>query len=96
MDSPSAEAAIWIELAERGAFSPETLTGTRAPLSYATSALWVNLLEESAADQGRNSIDMLGTSSNLSLIMFGVLRHVFTALVSTELSPINCYVLNVV
>ena len=46
-----AEAAIWIELAERGAFSPETLANTRAPLSYATSTLWVNLLEESKAEE---------------------------------------------
>ena len=58
MDGPSAETAIWIELAERGAFSPETLTGTRAPLSYATSTLWVNLLEESAADRVCNSKDI--------------------------------------
>ena len=43
------EAAPWIELAERGSFSPETLANTRAPLSYATSTLWVNLLEESKA-----------------------------------------------
>ena len=65
MDVPSAEAAIWIELAERGAFSPETLAGTRAPLSYATSTLWVNLLEESAMNQGCNSIDILRMSPKL-------------------------------
>ena len=44
-----AEAAIWIELVERGAFSAQTLRDTRAPLSYATSPLWVKLLEETEA-----------------------------------------------
>ena len=48
----SSPTAIWRELAELGTFSAATLSGVRAPLSYAVDAQWEAALVASAAAHG--------------------------------------------
>lgn len=50
--SATDEAAIWRELAKDGQFSQATLSGVRAPLSYAIDGRWVEALEASERKTG--------------------------------------------
>lgn len=53
------DAAIWRELAETGTFSAGTLSGVRAPPSYAIDSHWVAALEASASKHGSSWLHKL-------------------------------------
>ena len=54
----------------------ERATGRQIETVDIGGGLSTSYTEPAEPEQGCNSIDISGTSPNLSLIMFGVLRHV--------------------